>query len=1132
MREELTPYNANDRLNYLCLTALELYGSNSLADLIPLLAGFESIRRTLSPNLAQAIDNLRVSGIAPASRREMEILVDRYNRHHSRNEFAVRVRDGYQEQPRDYGVTRRFQLDEDLRFRSTWTTIPPADVTEAINRLVTPLGPRARELPPTHNPLIAAEINDRQKNFSTRIEPLGFVPPDSPTHLTDHPPSPPGTIYWRDLIGTANYMDTCDREAGRQADGGRQWFSRLHDGDGKPTAELVTLGSDGLERVDGIEFVGVKHLIGLPGAGKTTLLFLIAVYLHRHGARACFLFPSIEVASSFVERLAPYGVEVGLMYGQGEMTRERHVRRFAKSMAGQNNGMGITREHIAPLFATNCALAGFAADEEEPFPHRNPPCSGLLQAGETADQKALRCALASVCGYQRAERGLAEKRLWAGHVLSLDRKVSLLYGQQHIAHFEHVARYFDVLVVDEADQAQASLDDRGTPVTKITGSGNSLWATLINDLHAASARGNNAFQAANDIPKFMNMTARFGIASDRLISRITHFPENIRVAYDKKLLTSMSLIADIFPENEFTSLEARATHYARRQTFEHIWDNAARRVAFIEEHAPVTEDDEQGENQDKPAEIEAERLIDKGAPELGVSVAELRAYYDDLIAAIRDWDARGSLGAVEGLMTVIKRTPSLQPADNDAILLHRCALLVAVSMVVLQHFGLAPHLRQMHADGYVSDNVFEGRMQKDTQAILPEALIGRLSGVRFVTTPEGNVEVEQVGFRGAPRLLAERMQLLSQHGNGLAVLMTSATSLLEPSPRFNVAYGPHYVLRRPNAGQGWADSKYMFLPQTDPRDSSRKLRFSGTSVNRQTENLKAMVDRLLRGGKAARVAVDMVHNDVQHGIPRRAGFVVNSYDQCEMLYQHITANHPTWRTKTRYVSQSTFHGATDDAALTAAEVESLGQDPEWELLIFPMAAIGRGVNIVFPVGPRASQAMIGSLYFLTRPHPRAESLELIQGIVGRATQQFDQEVYPDTASAIESLKARRYRTAGLIKHLLRRPLSASRLGEYAEPFVADQMIMILQTIGRAMRGDRPAYVYFVDAAWAPESARGMVDDASSSMLVMMQKILSDCLNHPNAAIRECYENLYLPFSVPLNAIGNLQTIDTKEDRNV
>ena len=248
--------------------------------------------------------------------------------------------------------------------------------------------------------------------------------------------------------------------------------------------------------------------------------------------------------------------------------------------------------------------------------------------------------------------------------------------------------------------------------------------------------------------------------------------------------------------------------------------------------------------------------------------------------------------------------------------------------------------------------------------------------------------------------------------------------------------------------------------------------------------------------------------------------MVNSYDQCELLYQHVQSTHTHMRGKVRYLRRAGSDGHSGHA-VTAAEVESLGFDEGWDTLIFPMSAIGRGVNIVYRQGPRADKAMIGSLYFLTRPHPRQDDLGLIQGLVGRRSEAFDSRVFSDVHSALLALKVERKAAVDEAKAMLRTPLVASRLGSYAKPFVADQMIIILQTIGRAMRGDCPAFVYFVDAAWAPNSAKGDVDTEKTSILVMMQKILNDCLNHPDATMRACYANLYTSFAQPLSNILNL-----------
>jgi hypothetical protein len=722
-----------------------------------------------------------------------------------------------------------------------------------------------------------------------------------------------------------------------------------------------------------------------------------------------------------------------------------------------------------------------------------------------------RCALSGCCARQESERELISANIWAGHVLSMDRGVSSLYADFDLKHFEFIARTFDVVVVDECDGTQADLDARGTPIMKLFGDEDALWATLIGDLHQPIAKGNNAFVAGKDIPSLIEMTGRFGQATNRLSAGIQHLSRPMHDEYESKLLTSLSIIADMYPyggpqgDDEEADAHANARHGVER-----LWDAAVKPVAF----RPSIKDDDE-EVTDLARELaEISGLI-------GIPVEKATEVHRALQDAIQTWDIDGDEGAIERIAAALRAVPNIASPLDEARFHEYCLLLTTVSMVVLQHFGLAPHLHLLNSMDLVNENVFESRPSRDQLAILPESLTGKLSGIRFVTSEEGNVNITHIGIQGVPRLLFERMHVLGQEsGSGAAFLLTSATSLLESSPRFHVNAGPDYVLKRPNAGNGWKESRYEFMPLSDPLQAGKMLRFSGARLSQRERVLKAMVDKLLEGGVLSVANSALRNNDVVNGLGRKLGFVVNSYDQCEMLYAHIQSSFTDWRGRVRYLRRSgpSGHGPH---AVTAAEVEGLGDDPAWDILIFPMNAIGRGVNIVYPDGARANQAMIGSLFFLTRPHPRQDDLGLIQGLVGRRSEAFDRMQFGSPEEALEAMRKERREAVSEAKAMLRMPLVASRLGKYAEPFVADQMIIILQTIGRAMRGDCPAFVYFIDAAWAPCSAYGAVDTAKTSMLVMMQDILNGCLNHADPVKRECYENLYSSFAHPLNSIANI-----------
>lgn len=1135
MRRSMATYKGADALNYLCLLATQLLSEGTLDRIPQIVAGFDSVTRTLSPQAAQAVRNLRASRLMPASRAEMRRLCDMYRRAHAHS-----AQDPRQHAQRAEGA-QRFEIDADLSVRPMWTGPPPEDVQRALVELTAPMGLRDAPRPALQDPRKPAQILSRDAaGYSGTVEALGFEPPPPPTYDLTRQGRAPGPVAWEVLVAHAQEFDRMDVDSGRQPRGGNAWYRRLHDAQGLATAQLMAPSASGLQPCKELELQGIKHLIGLPGAGKTTLLYLLAAHMDKLGKAAAFFFPSIEVATAFVETLACYGVDVGLVSGQSETTRRRHVLNFSSSLASTNNGFATTRT-VAQHFATNCALAGFASDEEIDFPHERPPCLELRQAGSS---KHLQCALSGTCGYHHSERGLTRQGIWAGHILSIDRKASRLFVDANARMFELVAKRCDLLVIDECDGAQAVLDEQGTPTLRITGDG-SLWATLLAQIHQPAARGSSAIIAAS--PSVQEISLNFGKAAERLVRRVAQLPARVKKANERMLLTSQSLLADMYGAED----EAGEDNHSARLALELLWEETCKQVAFRREDgeridsehvASALVDNARAEsgpgkesaqaNVDDDGEVMLARteLVGHSARELRCTPLEITQFLARLRAAMVDWELNGEDEALKGLHEVLWSAPGLAPALGEENFLAYTSLLATVTMVVLRQPALNAQLRNLNATGYLSEGVFAHRPSLEMRSILPESLLGRLSGVRF-TLNEGDsseLQIEQVAFSGTPRLLPACLQRLGadlgasvvahQDARGPAVLLTSATSMLRQSPSFHIHHGPHYILRRPNAGDGWRASRYQFLPLTAPHDRTRPLRFSGAKFAERDAILCAMADALLAGGSLCLVQQAIDGNDVVDGVKRRAALVVNSYDQCQLLFEHIRANHRGWADRVRFLSRT----ASERFAVTASEVERIAHDPSWDLLIFPMSAIGRGVNIVFPTGARANQALIGTLYFLTRPHPRGESLQLIQGLVGRASQAFNAQQFTHLDAALASLAQSRQSAVATVKYLLRLPLMAQSLGKFAEPFVADQMIMVLQTIGRAMRGDRPAFVHFVDAAWAPESALGRADTARTSMLVMMQDVLRACLEDETPAIRQCYENLYLPFAQPLAAIENLK----------
>ena len=662
---------------------------------------------TLPAEVTQALKNIRLAGLAPGTHRELVLMADAYRSHHRR----LDARRGRGEADPDQ-IQQRYVINEDLSIRRLWTHLVPDDVTVALHALTAPLPVRHRTPVVLHESTASAEVAN-ERGYNGLIAPLKFIPPDPPLYDASRIGRAPGMIPWAALIAMAKQFDQLDVASGRQNEGDSSWFRRLHDLQGTPTAVLLKGARTGLTPADGIELTGLKHLIGLPGSGKTTLLYLLAAHLAAQG-HSVVLPVSLDRGGDRIHRdLEPIRRDGGALVRPGETSRTKHVLNFATALATQNHGFAVTR-HVAPFFATNCALAGFASDEENDFPHNNPPCLSVMQREKPhKPAKKRRCALASVCGLQYGER-TRYKMPGVGRTCAVDGpKCLTVFSDADIRHFEYLARTFDVLVIDECDGSQTNLDMRGTPIMKLSGDSESLWSALIRDIHQPAAGGRNAFVAGETLPALLEMTGRFGRATERLVARIMHSPKKFRADNANLLMTSLSIIADMF-EDDSDDDEESQRHYAARQALERIWDAAVKLVAF--RHVVLADPDEE--------ETDLDRAIGESAVLAQADEADVRAFYERLLAAIELWERDGNETAVHAIAAALRTAPNLVSAIDDETFFAYSALLVTVSLLVLQHFGLAPHLRLMNAEGLVSDDVFESRPSRDQLAFFPSPWSG------------------------------------------------------------------------------------------------------------------------------------------------------------------------------------------------------------------------------------------------------------------------------------------------------------------------------------------------------------------------------------------------------------------------
>lgn len=1106
MRSKPDFWKGPDKICWLCVLMEEFIGTNSLKNAPVVMSGMASVVN--APNFGsarQAIFNLRQMSLEYVTEALVKHAVAIYNDHHYRHQ----TQGTYEIDSETLEFKRKDRLEDSL-------------IAKARQILSAPIAYKSHTISvaDSHQPMVvslAEESNAEKIQINLRDLPLAERRRHSLSRL------PRGTIRipLKELRSLAEQMDI--REAQHPEKRPGSWLKRFE----RFSLMMPEIGKGLREETEILELEGIKHLIGLPGSGKTTILILIAVWLGRNGYKGMFVFPSIEVARQYMVELEFHQVKVGMLVGQSKETRRRHADNIAEAIAaaGGNGGFAHTLPGV-DLFALNCVLPAFSSADTSMWGFADAPCQEIWQSGgKKGKMKKCLCPLWTMCGRNKAARDLVEADIWVGHVYSMDTQISPHAIQEEIRYFELIARTFDVVVFDEADMVQSVLDKYGAATLSISGSEESIHRVIQEQIHNRFARGENHRLLDRDVELYSRELSEFGNHNTSLMTAVQNMPSSrVGERYQNQLLTPLRIISDLLDGLEKKSLRDELDErevklgFKRSRVLKNFWERAAYQAFY----------DRTG--------IEAIDLsqIEYWAETLCIDCGKLKQDWQTLIKHFRRYLAENLTQRRDNIVREIGELflqlcfpDRLLPKDADDIII----LLVCITFVMLGYQRIVPGTRSMVAEGLIREPIVESTNSPALRRVIPENILGSFSGVKYsfsqaltTRTSARNVELSYITFIGAPRMLMHRFDRLFEADNdhpGPAILMTSATSFLEASPAYHINAGPHYLLKPRQAEHDQSQSIYSFKWLPDRQRGNEPLRYSGAGDLRE-RNLKLMVDALVQGGANSEIYKSIRNFDVKHGIHRKAALIVNSYEQARTIKKYINDYYPEVGRRTKAVVHSLRNGEQPSDFVTTAQCEALGDDENCDIILFPMLAIGRGVNIVFTKGLRELDAAIGSIYFLTRPHPSTDDMQLLYSLAGRKTQEFDSTVFTQTDDLnviAESLKQSRKELWRTANRLLREPLMASRLGaDLFQPFTANQMVAILQTIGRGMRNGCPVKVYFIDAAWATQSTKDKPDSVRDSMLVQMRVILEECINHSEPVIREIYQELYGAFLAPLQRI--------------
>lgn len=374
---------------------------------------------------------------------------------------------------------------------------------------------------------------------------------------------------------------------------------------------------------------------------------------------------------------------------------------------------------------------------------------------------------------------------------------------------------------------------------------------------------------------------------------------------------------------------------------------------------------------------------------------------------------------------------------------------------------------------------------------------------------------------------------------GPNVLALSGTSWLPHSSRWHIDVPPQGILESSeDAQEAIRQSKFFYIPQYKPYKIGKKKALKPIRISGEPDKLLPMKDLIRalssdRNGQKSPLREELANlqrlgqqNPDYWANRERLLLIVNSYDQAEWAYQELRLSE-TLPGEICYLKQSNTD--SDDVVPSATVYRSDIEDfarTDGKILIAPMQAIGRGYNILNQHG----KAAFGAIYFLTRPMPYPADTQSLARELNRRTLDWCKDaslpiwqelLLYQKATALREKASAYWRKAELrtYYHTLEHE-DTNHDTTYSERFdlAATTAGHIIQACGRLLRGGVPFHAFFVDAAWAPETAKEktITEDSQSSLLTAMIEVLQQYIQN------ELGKGLYAPIVGALNDIEGFE----------
>ena len=1028
----------------------------------------------------------------------------------------------------------------------------------------------ARHVRPAEPGEYHVRTNHGDTLLSYMVPPISVTLPQPCQHRsTRRTINPPVVLPMEGMLRVAEEVD--------RAETGDDWPSSLPPlALGERLRKVAVHDPEGSVFRDGsLVLSGANHLVGMLSSGKSSLVWgvLFALTKGGGGRRIAVLASDTIQAAAMVARLQRHGVLATVL--SSPYNREGHLGSIHWQQSLSDGGTLVSSAgDLTANFSVACPLDGMQTEpkvvrgrsSDAWFPgFREKPCHRLQPTGGEDDDTVgddelpgstkRSCPLWSRCPAQVQQRTAVDAQVvvmtpQAFVHMTPDRWVS--GDLMTVPELIQVA--FDVVLVDEVDGFQKTLDGIFAPRETLMGDERTVYAPSIAVRSSEALRMRSGAQFRHEVNTRLQKRFHefFGLIGT-LYAVLQNEGTGFNGIVGEVPFTAGSILYELWRRGVL--MRGGDPAAARDEGFLDVTRVAAALTRTSRNRDADPDDDGVVNGPSNPAFRVAADALGSVAAKVVLDdyyEAALDQLETNLDGPLGVFDVRTRGGATRGPQRL-----ALSRRENAAALL----LAVVTDLVLQRYVWLIRAQPAVAGDFGIDDTQLlsqANNLVRHYRTLLPANPAGAAFGLSY-EVPSGKADKRKggkltlVNHLGVGRHLVVHLHdLLAAEGQaGPHVLMLSGTSwaggrvqrVIEGKPQ-SVA-SPVYDVQVPVKG-------VLVQPQTEVEavgrsifrlvgcqdDTGKQVRASGLDETGRRRSLKAMAIRLgTKRGDTNLIEdywteAERTWGSADTADRRRALLVTNSYADAAFVSDSLAeVLGRDWSVR------CLVRDSGDDADAVGATgpqlalplprslVERFGVMPERSVLVAPLQVVSRGHNIL----NEARRAAISAIYFLHRPHPRPDDMAPVIGRLNRYAMErhlhgLSRKCDGEDVSA--RMRRLRHAASSIVREGLdRRSGYAGLPPHYKAQFAWDLLTPLWQTIGRGIRNGCPVMVGFMDRQFAPRSfdADGN-DTGASSVLVQIVDELRFAMRDQREG--EVAQRLYAPFLGALERTWNLRGVCT------